>query len=163
MNGEDIYWDSVQIMSKLYDTDFAEFIRQYHFLYENALQDNWPVSKLPIYLSLLYPRFTQNIVIIEHGWAKESNFCQYPRYKIDETCPPMRLGITEKKLAKDHAWPESLGGIKDPSNQMNLCDFHNTQKSNSIWKYDWNPRQIPSWIKMTLGQVIDQLDNRELK
>jgi len=157
MSGEHEYWDEVERWYSLFEQDFDLFKSQFYQELENHRLDDWPSYNIHQYLAMLIPRFREGMTVVEPGWSVESNMCEHPRPEMTVNCPPVRLGLTERKLQRDHAWPNTLGGIKDPTNQLNLCGYHNRQKSNSITNYEWAPTRTPRWIMNVLGQMDKQL------
>ena len=92
--------------------------------------------------------------IQEAGWRVLGKECAYIEISDGVRCLISNNStLNNMGFDCDHRWPQSLGGIKHPTNQLDLCKHHNRAKMNGLWGYDWEPQETPEWIIDVLGQM----------
>ena len=158
MSQEQVYWDLLTDGLQLFTTDERNYWRKWLDSLECAENAHWDVSYLPELLSMLALPFRNSMNIREAVWRRTNNFCNYSKISSGINCkiyPNDSLHNTI--IHDDHFWPESLGGIRHHTNQLDLCRHHNEAKRNDIRGYDWEPKEMPEWIIFVLNQMRDDV------
>jgi len=135
-------------------SDEEAFIDSWTARYRLFVNNGWDVENLPEMLARLAIQFRSGIRIKEQGWRRNNLICNYHEISGGTICVISGNGtLHNSEFNDDHRWPESLGGVKDPSNQLDLCKLHNMAKMNGLWGYNWTPDTVPVWIIDVLKQM----------
>ena len=96
----------------------------------------------------------EEMTIKEGNWRTPRQKCNYHEISGGVQCIISGLSVMNNTVIdKDHRWPQSLGGIKHISNQLDLCSHHNKAKNFGLWGYNWDPQEFPSWLNDVLKQM----------
>ena len=162
MSSEDKYWQYFANFLNSYVENEVEFWKQWISTYEDSEQNEWPVNNLSLFLSMLARPFRIAMTIEESNWRSPSNSCSYEKISGGVKCYiTNNATMNNFGIDRDHRFPESLGGIKHISNQLDLCPHHNRAKNNGLWGYDWNPKNLPEWITIVLKQMYDDVKRHQ--
>jgi hypothetical protein len=152
MSASDYYRSLAMVKNSPHESD-EDLIVEWSKRYEGFLEKPKPLNEEQVIEGLIlvsrewWERFGP---LAERGWIIEPKACCYhdvnPR---GEKCPFKIQGTN--KLVRDHLWPKSLGGPKDPCNLLGLCTIHNEAKSNSIEDFDFSTE--PLWLRNRLEEI----------
>ena len=155
---EQAYWDSLTEGLQLYTTDERRYWHDWLDSLRRAEIALWDVSLLPKLLSMLALPFRNSMNIREGLWRRKNNFCNYSKISGGVSCRIYPNDCLDNTIIHDdHHWPQSLGGIRHHTNQLDLCKHHNLAKRNDIRGYDWEPKKMPEWIIDVLNQMREDV------
>ncbi|MEL0101241.1 MAG: hypothetical protein VW862_06035 [Euryarchaeota archaeon] len=161
MNKEEQYWNHLVEWLALYVRNEADFWTCWLERHNVIELMGYGSENLPEMLSMLALPFRNRMTIRETGWRNQENKCSYDQISNGVKCMISNNStMNNMGFDRDHRWPESLGGIKHPTNQLDLCKIHNRAKMNGLWGYPWEPSTTPEWVIDVLSQMAKNVKRR---